>query len=232
MWLTIVAGSTAMPLEGGALIVMHGRSRMTIDHCTPTMPGRSTPSFHRPGRDCLHQALQSAVRCSASRMKDELHPTTVRTVCGGYVRAQVRLTGVNHVKTLEGHNLSTSTCNPGNDLPLYSLLACMAVDFNLGTVNPNKTEVATDRICSTKTAALHTTYHLALPFCLSVRLCCLSYHLCIYRSSSRIAQVFWKLALGEAWSSSFYSLRITLYRRYRVPCMILYSFSLATGEQQ
>ena len=106
------------------------------------------------------------------------------------------------------------------------------VDFNLGTVNPNKTEVATDRICSTKTAALHTTYHLALPFCLSVRLCCLSYHLCIYRSSSRIAQVFWKLALGEAWSSSFYSLRITLYRRYRVPCMILYSFSLATGEQQ
>ena len=126
MWLTIVAGSTAMPLEGGALIVMHGRSRMTIDHCTPTMPGRSTPSFHRPGRDCLHQALQSAVRCSASRMKDELHPTTVRTVCGGYVRAQVRLTGVNHVKTLEGHNLSTSTCNPGNDLPLYSLLACMA----------------------------------------------------------------------------------------------------------
>ena len=132
MWLTIVAGSTAMPLEGGALIVMHGRSRMTIDHCTPTMPGRSTPSFHRPGRDCLHQALQSAVRCSASRMKDELHPTTVRTVCGGYVRAQVRLTGVNHVKTLEGHNLSTSTCNPGNDLPLYSLLACMAGRLQFG----------------------------------------------------------------------------------------------------
>ena len=47
---------------------MHGRSRMTIDPCIPTMPGRSSSGFHRPGRHCLHQA-RSAGRCSASRME-------------------------------------------------------------------------------------------------------------------------------------------------------------------
>ena len=43
---------------GGCTHVMHGRSRMAIDPCTPTptMPERSTSSFHRPGRHCLHQA--------------------------------------------------------------------------------------------------------------------------------------------------------------------------------
>ena len=30
--------------------VMHGRSRMTKDPRTPTMPGRSTSGLHRPGR--------------------------------------------------------------------------------------------------------------------------------------------------------------------------------------
>ena len=35
---------------GGLLIMMHGRSRMTIDPRIPTMPGRSTSGFHRPGR--------------------------------------------------------------------------------------------------------------------------------------------------------------------------------------
>ena len=30
---------------GGVLIVMHGRSRMTIDPRTPTTPGRSTSGF-------------------------------------------------------------------------------------------------------------------------------------------------------------------------------------------
>ena len=57
---------------------MHGRSRVTIDPRTPTMPGRSTPGFHQPGRHCLHQA-RSAVRCSASRMKGELHPSKKRS---------------------------------------------------------------------------------------------------------------------------------------------------------
>ena len=38
---------------GGELIIMHGRSRMTIDPRTRTMPGRSTPGFHQPGRQCL-----------------------------------------------------------------------------------------------------------------------------------------------------------------------------------
>ena len=35
---------------GGALNIMHGRSRMTIDPRIPTMPGLSTSGFHRPGR--------------------------------------------------------------------------------------------------------------------------------------------------------------------------------------
>ena len=52
---------------------MHGRSRMTMDPRTPTMPGRSTSGVHRPGRQ-LHKA-QSAVRCSTSRMKGEPNPT-------------------------------------------------------------------------------------------------------------------------------------------------------------
>ena len=52
----------------------HGRSRVTIDLRIPAMPGRSTSGFHQPGRQCLHQA-RSAVRCSASRMKGELHPS-------------------------------------------------------------------------------------------------------------------------------------------------------------
>ena len=60
--------------------LMHGRSinsRMTIDPRIPTMPGRSTSGFHRPGRYRLHQA-RSAVRCRASRMKGELHSTKDR----------------------------------------------------------------------------------------------------------------------------------------------------------
>ena len=43
--------------RGGVLIIMHGRGRMmTIDPRTPTMPGRGTSGFYRPGRHCLHQA--------------------------------------------------------------------------------------------------------------------------------------------------------------------------------
>ena len=36
--------------RGGVLIIRHGHSRMTIDARTPTMPGKSTSGFHRPGR--------------------------------------------------------------------------------------------------------------------------------------------------------------------------------------
>ena len=49
---------------GGVLIVVHGRSRMTIDYRIPKMPARSTSGFHRPGRSCLHQA-RNALTCSA-----------------------------------------------------------------------------------------------------------------------------------------------------------------------
>ena len=44
----------------------------------PTMPGRITSRSHQPGRHCLHQA-RSTVRCSASRMKGELHISFPRT---------------------------------------------------------------------------------------------------------------------------------------------------------
>ena len=36
--------------EGGDTLVVHGRSRMTIDPRIPTMPGRAEHvGFHRPG---------------------------------------------------------------------------------------------------------------------------------------------------------------------------------------
>ena len=65
--------------KGGGMysIFVHGRSCMTINPCIPTMPGRSTSGFHRPGRYCSHQA-RSAVRSSPSCMKGELHPTKNR----------------------------------------------------------------------------------------------------------------------------------------------------------
>ena len=63
---------------GGCTQFMHGRSPMTIVPRIPTMPGRSTSSFHQPGIYCLHQA-RGAVRCSASRMKGELHPSKNRS---------------------------------------------------------------------------------------------------------------------------------------------------------
>ena len=56
---TINIGACVVPVgegEGGVLIVMHGRSRMTVDPRILAMPGRSTSGFHRPGRQWLHQA--------------------------------------------------------------------------------------------------------------------------------------------------------------------------------
>ena len=63
---------------GGCTQFAHGRSRMTVDPHIPTIPGRSTSGFHRPGRHSLHQA-QSAVRCSASGMRGEVHPSKNRS---------------------------------------------------------------------------------------------------------------------------------------------------------
>ena len=62
---------------GDILIVMHGRSRMTIDPSIPTMPGRSMSGFHRSCRHGRYQ-VRSAARCSASRMKGEPHPAKKR----------------------------------------------------------------------------------------------------------------------------------------------------------
>ena len=54
---------------------------MTVDPRIPIMLGRSTSGVYQPGRHCLHQA-RSAVRCSASRMKGELHPSKNRSSDG------------------------------------------------------------------------------------------------------------------------------------------------------
>ena len=43
-------------MGGGVRVVMHGRSRMTIDPGILIMPGQSTSGIHRPVRYCLHQA--------------------------------------------------------------------------------------------------------------------------------------------------------------------------------
>ena len=56
----------------GVLSFVHGRSRMTIDPRIPAMPGRGTSGFRQPGSHCFTKR-ESAVRCSASHMKDELH---------------------------------------------------------------------------------------------------------------------------------------------------------------
>ena len=61
---------------GGLAIVSYVVAvRRTVDPRPPTMPGRSTSGFRRPGRHCADQA-RSAVRCSTSGMTGELHPTT------------------------------------------------------------------------------------------------------------------------------------------------------------
>ena len=63
--------------SGGGVFTqfVHGRSQITVNPPIPTVPGRSTPGVHQPGRHCLHQA-QSSVRCSLSRIKSGLHPST------------------------------------------------------------------------------------------------------------------------------------------------------------
>ena len=74
--------SPAVNSRGGSRTqFVHGRSRMTIAPRILTIPGRSTSGFHQPGRHCLHQA-RSAVRCSASRMKGELHLSKNRSYDG------------------------------------------------------------------------------------------------------------------------------------------------------
>ena len=52
----------------GVRIIMHGRSRMTMNPHIPIYnAGRSTSGIHRPDRHCSYRT-RSAVRCSASRL--------------------------------------------------------------------------------------------------------------------------------------------------------------------
>ena len=76
--------------RGGCTQFVHGRSRMTIDPRTPTMPGRSMSGFHQPGRHYLHQA-RSAVRCSARGEGEECHSrppkrTSIREAIGSALK--------------------------------------------------------------------------------------------------------------------------------------------------
>ena len=48
IWMTASNGLIAGRVRGGVLIIMHGRSRMTIDPRIPTMPGQSTLGFQPP----------------------------------------------------------------------------------------------------------------------------------------------------------------------------------------
>ena len=65
--------------RGGGVnsIFIHGRGGMTTDPRISTTPGRSMSGFHQPGGHCLHRA-RFAVRCSASRIKGELHTSNNR----------------------------------------------------------------------------------------------------------------------------------------------------------
>ena len=74
-----VGGSGTERGGGGGVIIVSCMAvvRRTIDPRTPTMSGRSTSGFHRPGRPCAHQ-VRNAVGCSASRMKGKLHPAKKR----------------------------------------------------------------------------------------------------------------------------------------------------------
>ena len=56
---------------GYTLIIIHDRTRVAVDPRIPTMPGRSSSLFHRPGRHCLHQA-RGGGNSSAMRIKDDV----------------------------------------------------------------------------------------------------------------------------------------------------------------
>ena len=81
---SVVSPLTTNPVEtesrrlwGAGMSCMAGVCK-TIDPRIPTVSGRSTWGFHPPGKHCLHQG-RSAVVCSASSVKGELHPTKNRS---------------------------------------------------------------------------------------------------------------------------------------------------------
>ena len=83
--LIIMHGRSRLTIEGrggGVLGVMHGRSRTNMDPRIPTMPGRSNSGFTEQVDIFLHQA-RSAERYWASRVKGELHPAEDR-LSGGF----------------------------------------------------------------------------------------------------------------------------------------------------
>ena len=59
---------------------MHGRTRMAIDPCIPTIPGRSASGFHGLGRYYLHEA-QSVVKYCSRRVASTLSCFLLGAAC-------------------------------------------------------------------------------------------------------------------------------------------------------
>ena len=84
-------GGGRQRVGGCTHVMMHGRSRMTIDPRIPTRPGRSTSCFHRPGRGVypIHPARHVKVSSSEFRLyfdggflgaPQNVHPTRMRPI--------------------------------------------------------------------------------------------------------------------------------------------------------
>ena len=94
-----------------SLNLVHNRSRMTMDPRIPTTLGRSMSGIQRPGRHSSHQAPR-AVRCLASCMKGELHPTKNR-LWGGLGCYERRADDGGPRR--KAHTLSPGSCRGAND---------------------------------------------------------------------------------------------------------------------
>ena len=89
---------------------MHSRSNMSIDPRIPTMSGRRTSSFQRPGRHRVHQARSTVRCCSAIRTNGQLLITkgvtwkrvTISSLCWGVVRAKT-ISFLDSVSSLADH---------------------------------------------------------------------------------------------------------------------------------
>ena len=71
---------------GGALIIMHRRSRMTVENLARLQCWDGARRVFTDQADiACPKLLRSAVRCWASRTNDELHPTKNRAFEAGFL---------------------------------------------------------------------------------------------------------------------------------------------------
>ena len=132
--------------EGGVLMSWHGRSRMTRDPRIPAMSGRCTSGFHRPRRQCLHQA-RGAVGCWTCRMKGERHPTTATTAC----EADLHTDG-----SFERNNLfsGVATFRDSNGYTMYLPRGCLII-YRYRYILPVRDTIRSFHLCEVK--VLHPT---------------------------------------------------------------------------